>query len=231
MIKMRAVTKQLLAASWLEIVPDHDPINPRENDNAVVISCRHSRYRLGDDDSRLPSEVSTEAELRRHVGELIVAISPVYLFDHSGITMSTKPFSCRWDSGQVGFAYVTAKMARQEWRRSKKFPSMRSWGEAMIEAEVSEYDRFLRGEAYGFRVREALLTQEEVDEAAFLFEEDAYGGECYGMRSIPDFLAKRGDEIDSCWGFDSAESAAADGLEALKFFREKLLNPEPARVM
>ena len=27
---------------------------------------------------------------------------PLYLFDHSGITMNTSGFSCPWDSGQVG---------------------------------------------------------------------------------------------------------------------------------
>ena len=30
-------------------------------------------------------------------------ILPLYLYDHSGITISTGPFSCPWDSGQVGW--------------------------------------------------------------------------------------------------------------------------------
>jgi len=33
-------------------------------------------------------------------------ILPLYLYDHSGITMSTGPFSCPWDSGQVGWIYA-----------------------------------------------------------------------------------------------------------------------------
>ena len=32
---------------------------------------------------------------------------PLYLYDHSGITMSISPFSCPWDSGQVGWIYCT----------------------------------------------------------------------------------------------------------------------------
>lgn len=33
-------------------------------------------------------------------------ILPLYLYDHSGITISTVPFSCPWDSGQVGWIYA-----------------------------------------------------------------------------------------------------------------------------
>lgn len=34
-------------------------------------------------------------------------ILPLYLYDHSGITMSTSVFSCPWDSGQVGWIYAS----------------------------------------------------------------------------------------------------------------------------
>jgi len=34
-------------------------------------------------------------------------ILPLFLYDHSGITMSTGPFSCPWDSGQVGWIYAS----------------------------------------------------------------------------------------------------------------------------
>ncbi len=36
-------------------------------------------------------------------------ILPLFLYDHSGITMSTGPFSCPWDSGQVGWIYASKK--------------------------------------------------------------------------------------------------------------------------
>ena len=40
---------------------------------------------------------------------------PLYLYDHSGLAMSTESFSGRaphaeWDSGQVGWIYVSKKM-------------------------------------------------------------------------------------------------------------------------
>jgi len=34
-------------------------------------------------------------------------ILPLYLLDHSGITISTRDFNDRWDSGQIGWTYVS----------------------------------------------------------------------------------------------------------------------------
>lgn len=39
--------------------------------------------------------------------EKYVEILPLYLYDHSGITMSTTSFNDRWDSGQVGYIYAS----------------------------------------------------------------------------------------------------------------------------
>lgn len=41
-----------------------------------------------------------------HRFSLAYYILPVYMYDHSGRTVSTSPFSCRWDSGMAGFVYV-----------------------------------------------------------------------------------------------------------------------------
>ena len=47
-------------------------------------------------------------------GEDEVVALPLYLYDHSGITMNTSGFSCPWDSGQVGWIYCTKKRFREE---------------------------------------------------------------------------------------------------------------------
>ncbi|SHF15500.1 hypothetical protein SAMN02745133_01946 [Desulforamulus putei DSM 12395] len=41
-------------------------------------------------------------------------ILPLYLYDHSGITMNTTGFSCPWDSGQVGWIYCSKERFRKE---------------------------------------------------------------------------------------------------------------------
>lgn len=84
-----------------------------------------------------------DAALARYV------ILPLYLYDHSGITISTGSFSCPWDSGQVGWIYMTLDEARSNW------PNESDPIEAAtrcLKGEVDEYDKFLTGEAYGYTI-------------------------------------------------------------------------------
>ena len=62
-----------------------------------------------------------------------MVILPLYLYDHSGITMNTTGFSCPWDSGKV--TPETVEKARQ-----------------VLEGEVKSYDYFLTGQCYGFQL-------------------------------------------------------------------------------
>jgi hypothetical protein len=97
-------------------------------------------------------------------------ILPLYLYDHSGITMSTSPFSCPWDSGQVGVIYCSLAKAQEEWGTEdskkrgwdgeasytlKEDGSKRTLREATIRyltGEVKEYDQYLTGDVYGYVV-------------------------------------------------------------------------------
>jgi len=81
-------------------------------------------------------------------------ILPLYLYDHSGITMSTGQFSCPWDSGQVGYIVCDNETIQRE------FNGDRDKAEKCLEAEVSVYDDYLTGNVFGFIVEE----REECDE-------------------------------------------------------------------
>jgi hypothetical protein len=72
---------------------------------------------------------------------------PLYLMDHSGLSMSTTSFGCRWDSGRVGVIYTTAK------RLTEIGVELARAAECLV-AEVDDYDRFLRGEIYCFIVED-----------------------------------------------------------------------------
>lgn len=96
---------------------------------------------------------------------------PLHLYDHSGVTMSVSRFSDPWDSGQVGFIYVSKKKARAEFGRLTKKTTERVLG--VLRAEVEVYGQYLTGDIYGFQ----LYKHEEGQE--------------------PD----EGEELDSCWGF------------------------------
>ncbi len=75
-------------------------------------------------------------------------ILPLYLYDHSGITMSTGSFACSWDSGQVGFIVCDAETIEKE------FDGDRDRAEAALESEVKVYDQYLTGDVWGFVVEE-----------------------------------------------------------------------------
>lgn len=73
---------------------------------------------------------------------------PLYLYDHSGITMNTSGFSCPWDSGQVGWIFADGTAIRKEYGNANR----KSVAEAtkVLEDEVSVYDDFIRGDCWYF---------------------------------------------------------------------------------
>ena len=104
----------------LSIYFDFCPTNPREWDNLGTMVCGHRRYDLGDEQAQnIGLYSSWEEWLENEVlipngGEENVVYLPLYLYDHSGITMNTTGFSCPWDSGQVGWIYATKDRFREE---------------------------------------------------------------------------------------------------------------------
>ena len=129
---------------------DYD--NPREWDNLGTIASWHRRYNLGDaQPSAAPDEWLADL-LKEHPTAIVL---PLYLYDHGGITISTAPFSCRWDSGQVGYIYTTLERARDlghGWKRLTK--ARREAIADMLRAEVKTYDQYIRGEIYRFTIED-----------------------------------------------------------------------------
>ena len=138
-----------------EIYHDPDPTNPRkEFDHLAEMVCRHGRYNLGD----RQEGPYTEEELREAYPDILTVL-PLYLYDHSGLTVATTPFGSRWDSGQIGWAFVRKEGAE------KMGCVGQAWGEKQLKeaivGEVEEYDSFLTGEVYGYRVKSP--SGEELD--------------------------------------------------------------------
>ena len=154
----------------IRIVQDQDASSPRENDNLGTMVCWHRRYNLGDEQPR--DESPAEYLSRLPEGSIVL---PLYLFDHSGITMRTTPFSCPWDSGQVGFIYITPDKIREEYGEKPDLEAIRGY----LVSEVEEYDEFIQGNVFGFILEEAEVDEDYEDED----EEIEWN------------------EIDSCWGF------------------------------
>lgn len=124
------------------------------------------------DQAMLRIERHYQEHMRRALDERFV-ILPLYLYDHGGITMSTGPFSCPWDSGRVGFIYCTMDDARKNWMlpdtagwdyivypedNCPKYAkgsnlvgkTLRQCTEILLEAEVKTYDDYLTGRVAGY---------------------------------------------------------------------------------
>ena len=79
-------------------------------------------------------------------------VLPVYLLDHSGLTMSTTDFNDHWDSGQVGIIFVSFEKICEEMEVSRVTPSIKNKAEQMLREEVELYDAYLRGECYCYEL-------------------------------------------------------------------------------
>lgn len=142
------------AGRKVRIYTDTDCESPRQNDNMVVLAHWHRRLVLGDD------EIShcTEEELRENVPD-ILAVLPLYIYEHGGVTMRTGAYSCQFDSGQVGWGYVTKASAEAMGCVGPEWTTERL--EESIKAEVSNFDDYLTGRCYGFQVLG--MDGEEID--------------------------------------------------------------------
>jgi hypothetical protein len=124
----------------IELCYDTFPDNPRNWDNLGVINCFHKRYNLGEAHNfSEPQELIDWIEANSDK----IYYLPLYMYEHGNITISTSPFSCRWDSGQIGFIYITKERVEAE-GIVKPYEA--------LEAEIKEYDYYLRGDTYGARI-------------------------------------------------------------------------------
>lgn len=127
------------------------PLNPREEFETLgQMVCWHGRYTLGDKhDWTDPDEFSKY--LKSCTGAVAL---PVYLFDHSGLAVATTPFHCPWDSGQVGWIWMSRDTALAAFSPGSKrlTPKLRRQAEEASRAEVREYHQYLSGDVWHIRV-------------------------------------------------------------------------------
>ncbi len=217
----------------IEIHHDSDAESPRSWDNVGTMVCMHRNYNLGDGQPKSLGDwlgrslrelglskdtdkyYDFEHDLENEDDEAMrkafdmfdeqVIRLPLYLYDHSGITMRTSPFSCPWDSGQVGFIYVTKEKARKEYGNLTK--SNLEKVTKYMEGEVEVYASYLEGACYGYVVKDIsdwpqYCEENEIDEDDEGYEFQEYVDEA--------------DEIDSCWGYygyDHKESGLMENAD------------------
>ena len=138
----------------IEIDADTEPKSPREWETFGTMVCFHNGYSLGDKTEYRREDFSGWEELEKQIEKdhKPVIILPLFLYDHSGITISAKPFGCRWDSGQVGFIFVSGEKVKQNWNVKRLSKKLKEKAEKLLLSEVKTYDDYLRGNVYNFSV-------------------------------------------------------------------------------
>ncbi len=176
----------------IDILPDEDPPNPqRDYDPFGTMVCFHGGYDLGSADHGYSEGDYTgwkglrDAIVADHPG---AAILPLALLDHSGITMTVGESVAfmsdpqGWDSGQVGFIFVSCKVAADALSDGRATGSaVMAEAEKVLRAEVEEYARYLEGAAVGFTTTAP---------------SGAVVGGCWGFYEIDDVLTEARASVD-----------------------------------
>lgn len=140
----------------IEVIYDEYSESPREFGLTEMV-CFHDRYELGDDLGYRIGDYNTWDELEKGIMEEedVSVIRPLYLYDHSGVKLSILPFSSAWDSGQVGFVYMTKGKVREVHSTERVSTKQREWALEQLRSEVIMYSEYLEGSVYGYRIIEA----------------------------------------------------------------------------
>lgn len=93
-----------------------------------------------------------------------IVIKPISIHVHSGMTVFFGKPTDRWDSGIIGFGYIEHEdLYRDNCGRSKRaYPDWRDQCSAIMESEMWAFDRYVRGDIYGFTIEELEEPSEQM---------------------------------------------------------------------
>ena len=179
----------------VEIYHDDFTTDPRiDFDHVSTMLCGNGRYSLGDktdiDVNNFSDANELESYLYQHEKALIV--KPLYLLDHSGLWIRTSRFHedpQGWDTSFIGFIYVTRDSIKKFYNKNNLTKKMQETLNDCIEGEIKEYNQYLSGDVYGYKMYEKT--------------------KCDCKKCVTHL-----DEVDSCWGFYGRESID-DEVESL----------------
>lgn len=197
---------------WVKVIPDDCPSNPLDNDNLGYMFCWHPRYTLGDEQFRQGD--ADGAQDMREVAEYLVRdrkalnLIPLYLYDHSGITISAgaaiegvptaeqvsaqgkNPFDrAGWDTSMVGFIYATDESIEMTGAPREDI-------DRQLRNEVEDYAAYLEGNVWSFVAE---------------------------RRHCDDRDCPHNEELETIGGFYDSADAFAEGKAAAESFLQKVL--------
>jgi hypothetical protein len=140
--------------------------------------CFHRRYDLGDKHDYNHNDYDSWEEMEKDIikREDVAVILPLSLYDHSGISMSVGSPTDRWDSGYVGFIFISKAKALKEYGGKIVTKKLKERLVTYLTNEVETYNQYLRGEVYCYEVEKAVemvkLSREDFNNGRFEDVED-----------------------------------------------------------
>lgn len=166
----------------LRILQDQDCENPRIRDcNICHIVTWSSKYRIGDEQPRCTPEEWLADVVAGSV------VFPVFMHDHSGITLSLSDFNDKWDSGQIGYAVVNEKTMKELLTAEERTPEKLK---EFVDSELQAYNNWANGNCWGY-----VFTDEHGNEEScwgFIVGDDTK----YFKESLPEDAKKL---FDQAW--------------------------------
>ena len=209
----------------LVIEQDQFPEDPRSWDNLGTMLCCHRDYQLGDCNSNRETEEQL-AEICRKYGKSDEEIDemtfaeevqfildqdnvcglPLYITDHSGISMQTYRFDA-WDSSFVGLIFVEkdfylAQMClkdEKDWKAKAK---------ETLKSEVKTYSDFLEGNVYMWTLYEPVVVIRQSMNGKELSREIDEEGKM--VDSMCGFYSLTFEDADTYFDFEIAEIEQID---------------------
>ena len=169
----------------LRLEQDTDAESPRDWENAGKMVCFHKRYLLPNEGDYNRDHFESWGELEAQlIADGAKVILPMYMYDHSGLSVRTTPFQCPWDSGQIGFIYLDQKSITENWGWKTLIRDRRNTLEDALRSEVETFNQYLSGDVWGF-----IFEKSTVAILADTIDNDEPDEE------------ELWEEVDSCWGF------------------------------
>ena len=192
---MDSIKTEKIGNFIIKIYFDNDNDSPRSWGNSSTIISLVPRHFSSDEDA-IPLETDEDGKLildsegfYNYATGGKALVLPIYMYSHSGDTISTKPFGEPWDSGLVGYIYMNNLTAMAEKIIIPETGSV-DWKavEERLKGEIATFDQYIRGDVY-----------------------------LYNTHAINPF-DEHGEIIDSCgdiYGLDEALQMAKDNLPTL----------------
>lgn len=144
----------------IDFIQDDYPVDPRENADTVI--CSANRKEFGDINLGIcPKRSTPHLEVfKRHLKQSNLCIqdvvySLVFLNEYNGYELSTKPFLNSWDSGQLGYIYITRQDARKRLNVSRLTKRNTFYiVDTYFRRELDVFTDYLNGEVYYWQCRE-----------------------------------------------------------------------------